>query len=58
MCRHCMKRGARTVAREVDHIVPHRGDMSLFVDIENTQSLCKPCHSSKTGSEGATSSAT
>jgi hypothetical protein len=30
----------------VDHIVPHRGDMKLFWDSGNWQSLCKTCHDS------------
>jgi 5-methylcytosine-specific restriction protein A len=27
-----------------DHRHPHRGDASLFWDVENLQCLCKPCH--------------
>lgn len=27
-----------------DHRVPHRGDVSLFWDEANLQTLCKPCH--------------
>ena len=33
----------------VDHVVPHRGDMSLFWDIGNWQALCVRCHNRKTG---------
>ena len=29
-----------------DHIVPHRGDLVLFHDRDNTQTLCKACHDS------------
>lgn len=47
-CRHCREKGIVRAAAEVDHIVPHRGDMTLFLDYDNTQSLCKPCHSVKT----------
>ena len=50
-CRDCRSRGVVTAAQEVDHIVPHKGDMSLFIDIDNTQSLCKSCHSTKTAME-------
>lgn len=28
----------------VDHIIPHKGDMKLFWDKANWQSLCKPHH--------------
>ena len=31
-------------ATVVDHKVPHRGDLSLFWDRKNWQSLCKQCH--------------
>lgn len=51
LCRHCRERGIVKAAKEVDHIIPHKGDMDLFLDIENTQSLCKSCHSTKTGRE-------
>lgn len=33
-------------ATVVDHVVPHRGDMKLFRDRGNWQSLSKPCHDS------------
>jgi len=33
-------------ATVVDHITPHRGDMTLFWDKSNWQSLCKRCHDS------------
>lgn len=33
-------------ATVVDHIKPHRGDVELFRDSENLQSLCKHCHDS------------
>lgn len=35
-------------ARIVDHIVPHRGNESLFWDVGNWQPLCMSCHSAKT----------
>ncbi|ABA78515.1 HNH endonuclease [Rhodobacter sphaeroides] len=28
----------------VDHVIPHKGDMTLFWDRTNWQALCKPCH--------------
>ncbi len=27
-----------------DHIEPHKGDLDLFYDLDNVQSLCKACH--------------
>ena len=47
-CRECAKAGRRVRATVVDHIVPHRGDMRLFTDPGNLQSLCKSCHDRKT----------
>jgi 5-methylcytosine-specific restriction protein A len=44
--------GVRVVAAtEVDHIVPHKGDMTLFWNAANWQGLCKDCHSRKTATE-------
>ena len=40
-CRFCGK-----PAQVADHIKPHKGNERLFFDIENTMSLCKPCHDS------------
>ena len=32
-------------APEVDHIRDHKGDLALFLDLDNLQSLCAwPCH--------------
>ena len=31
-------------ANVVDHIIPHRGDKTLFWDHANWQPLCGPCH--------------
>ena len=39
------------IAKCVDHITPHRGDMRLFWDRRNWQGLCRPCHSRKTRRE-------
>jgi 5-methylcytosine-specific restriction protein A len=38
-------------AEVVDHVVPHRGDLELFWDMSNWQSLCKKCHGKKSDSE-------
>jgi 5-methylcytosine-specific restriction protein A len=48
LCRHCEAQGIVQAAEEVDHIVPHRGDMELFWAMANLQALCKRCHSQKT----------
>jgi 5-methylcytosine-specific restriction protein A len=39
------------LAEVVDHIIPHRGDYTLFWDCSNHQALCKPCHDRKTARE-------
>jgi 5-methylcytosine-specific restriction protein A len=33
---------------ELDHVVPHRGDLQLFWSKDNVQMLCTSCHSAKT----------
>ena len=52
-CRECAKAMRRTPAEVVDHVIPHRGDWSLFVDETNLQSLCKYHHDQKTALEQA-----
>lgn len=42
----CKAQGYRTLATVVDHVKPHKGDLSLFWDPNNRQSLCKVCHDS------------
>lgn len=51
LCKACERDGRITEATEVDHIIPHRGDVKLFWKKENWQSMCKPCHSKKTAGE-------
>lgn len=36
--------GRVVMASVVDHIKPHRGNLELFLDADNLQSLCKRCH--------------
>ena len=48
LCEECRKAGRYIKATDVDHIVPHRGDMKLFWDESNWQALCHSCHSKKT----------
>lgn len=52
-CRECAAEGKRTKATVVDHIQPHRGEWSRFVDVSNLQSLCKFHHDRKTALEQA-----
>ena len=51
LCVMCEAEGRTVLAVEVDHKVPHRGDMRLFWDRDNHQGLCKPHHSRKTATE-------
>lgn len=44
----CADEGRTTAGAHVDHVVPHRGDRSLFDDLENWQTLCAACHARKT----------
>ena len=46
LCRMCEELGQFVIATIVDHVRPHRGDLALFHDETNLQSLCKPCHDS------------
>jgi 5-methylcytosine-specific restriction enzyme A len=49
LCVACEAEDGRCVAATVvDHIVPHRGDMELFWDVTNWQSLCEHHHNAKT----------
>ncbi len=46
LCRECRKLGKLVAASVVDHILPiTEGGAKL--DLENLQSLCKPCHERK-----------
>ena len=53
LCIHCLAEKPQRVvkATEVDHIVPHRGNDTLFWDVGNWQPLCKSHHSAKTARE-------
>ena len=46
LCRLCQQMGRVSPATVVDHIIPHKGDESLFFDPGNLQSLDKKCHDS------------
>lgn len=51
LCVECQKQGRLTAATVVDHIIPHKGNQTLFWDENNWQPLCKRCHDVKTVKE-------
>lgn len=51
LCAECERSGRVTIATDLDHITPHKGDMVLFWDRSNWQGLCHSCHSTKTATE-------
>jgi len=46
LCRMHLEQGQTVVASVADHIRAHRGNLDLFFDRKNLQSLCKTCHDS------------
>ena len=46
LCDFCLRTEDITAAEVVDHVHPHRGDVELFHDASNLQSLCKHHHDS------------
>jgi 5-methylcytosine-specific restriction endonuclease McrA len=46
LCATCLRHARVTAANVVDHIVKHNGDLGLFWDEANHQSLCYSCHNS------------
>lgn len=51
LCVICKAKGLIEPATDLDHIIPHKGDMELFWDRTNWQGLCGSCHSEKTAKE-------
>lgn len=51
LCVDCAELGGVSVATQVDHIIRHRNDLTLFWDRGNWQALCQRCHSRKTAGE-------
>ena len=47
LCVYCLSINILTPANTVDHVQAHRGDTTLFNDINNLQSLCATCHNSQ-----------
>jgi 5-methylcytosine-specific restriction enzyme A len=48
LCVACLKHNRITASREVDHIVPHHGNATLFWNEQNVTGLCRACHCEKT----------
>jgi 5-methylcytosine-specific restriction protein A len=46
LCVRCRQAGRISAASVVNHIKPHKGDMKLFWDSSNWESVCKTCHDS------------
>ena len=44
LCRGCLALGRVTASELVDHVVPHRGDRTLFWDQSKWQSSCRWHH--------------
>lgn len=51
LCVECKREGRYVQACVVDHIIPHKGNMILFWDRTNWQSLCSYHHNVKTAKE-------
>ena len=51
LCILCKIEHKWVLATVVDHITPHKGNESLFYDVNNLQALCKICHDKKTAEE-------
>lgn len=44
LCERHLARGQDVPADTVNHRVPHEGDWEKFIDPDNHESTCKPCH--------------
>ncbi len=53
LCAQHERMGRLVSASVTDHIVPHRGNETLFWDTSNWQPLCKECHDQKTARQDA-----
>ena len=51
LCVMCEQAGRIKPASLVDHVMPHKGDVELFWDETNWQSLCWKCHGVKSQAE-------
>lgn len=48
LCVACQREGRVTIAKEIDHVIPHRGDERLFWNLGNLAGLCSTHHVQKT----------
>lgn len=48
LCVNCYSSGNIVIAKVVDHIKDHKGDLDLMWDTDNMQALCDSCHNRKT----------
>jgi len=46
LCIRCLDLGRTEPATVVDHVVDHKGNLTLFWSQANWQALCKKCHDS------------
>ena len=51
LCKAHQEQGLLVPSSVVDHIIPHKGDKTLFWDSSNWQPLCKRCHDIKTATQ-------
>jgi len=51
LCAECERHGRVTLAAVTDHVIPIRGDMTLFWDETNHESKCTDCHNRKSATE-------
>ena len=49
VCAECQRHGRATSGKDVDHIIPFRGNLELLRAEWNLQTLCRRCHGRKTG---------
>ena len=52
LCVDCEADERIVAATDVDHELPHRGDLALFWDRDNLRGRCHACHSRKTQDGG------
>ena len=50
-CAECKKKNRLVFAEVIDHIIPHKGNWTLFLDNDNLQTLCRKCHGIKSQKE-------
>lgn len=48
LCQSCLSNGIYTPGDMVDHVVPTKEEWSRRLDENNLQTLCWPCHNTKT----------